>query len=321
MGNTGSATLLDIAKLNGNDILVGLIEENLTFAPEMLYFPTRTIKGTQYTTVVRTNFPSVGFRPANGGWVVGKSVFDKRRTECFVFGGVIQVDKAVAQADEQGSADYEMIEASGFVKNSLIKLGSQIWYGGDQYGFTGIKGATPKGGTTVYNAAGTTAATASSVYGVKFGIQDVTVPVGNEAAMTLSDFRDQQLSNDSGATWFPGRVADMQAWMGLQIGNANCTGRICNITADSGKTLNDTILETWLQQFPVGYRPDRVFMSRRSASQLQLSRTVTLFGGGSKVGGDVATVANFGAFTSGISTASGIPITVTDSILNTDAVE
>ena len=55
-------TLLDIAKLNGSDTVVGLIEEVITSAPEFAVLPARTIRGTSYNTVSRTAYPSVGFR-------------------------------------------------------------------------------------------------------------------------------------------------------------------------------------------------------------------------------------------------------------------
>ena len=42
------ANLLDIAKLTGNDTVVGLIEENQTVAPDVMSFPARTIRGTSY---------------------------------------------------------------------------------------------------------------------------------------------------------------------------------------------------------------------------------------------------------------------------------
>lgn len=313
-----NVTLLDQAKLNGNDKIVGLIEENLTAAPEIAIFPTRPIAGTSYTTVKRTGFPSVGFRSANAGNTPSKSTFVKSLVEAFIFGGVIQADKAVAQAHEDGPDAWEMIEANGVMKQAMINLGSQIWYGttADASGFTGIKDATPKGGTTVLDATGTTATTASSVYGVKFGLQDVIMPMGRNAVLELSDFRDQQITFDSGTTWLPGRVADLCAWLGLQIGNVNCVGRILNLTADSGKSLTDAKIAQWLSQFPVGYQPDRLFMNRRSAYQLQVSRTVVI----NSVGATKA-AANLENVAPAPIEAFGIPITVTDSILSTDAIE
>lgn len=312
-------TLLDIAKLNGNDKLVGLIEENLTSAPELSIFPMRTIKGTTYTTSVRTGFPSVGFRGANEGHTPGKSTFDKRQVQCFIFGGVIQVDKAVAQAYEDGPAAWEMIEANGVTKNAMIKLGSQIWYGvtSDAKGFPGIKSLVAKGSTIAVDAGGTTATTASSIYAVKFGTQNVSLVAGQNGSMTLSDFSDQQIadSNNAGA-FIPSRVADLTAWTGLQVGNVNCVGRILNVTADSGKTASDALLAQLISQFPVGFTPDAIFMSRRSRRQLQVSRTVVLQGGaaGTPTGKSAAVAPTPTEY-------EGIPIIASDSILNTDAIE
>lgn len=307
-----NVNMLDMVKLNGNDKAVKLIEDNLSYAPEAEAFPMRPIKGTSYTTVTRLTFPGVGFRDANGGSTPGKSTYEKKLVEAYIFGGVIQADKAVGQAHEDGLEAWEDIEASGVAKNALIKLGAQIWYGvsTDAKGFPGIKAALPfTAGVAagyVINATGTTATTASSVYAVKFGIQDVTLVGGNGKAPELSEFRDQQITNDSGSTWIPGRVADLTGWVGLQVGNANCIRRICNLTEDSGKGLTDSLLADLRASFPVGYMPDAIFMSRRSQKQLRKSRTATTTNGA-----PVPLPTDY----------DGIPFIITDSILNTDAIE
>lgn len=318
-----NATLLDIAKLNNNDRLVGLIEENLTSAPELNWFPTRSKPGTTYTTNVRTGFPSVGFRSANAGFTPAKSSFDKRQVQMFIFGGAIQVDRSVADAYEEGRAAWEMIEASGVTKNAMIKLGSQIWYGtsADSAGFAGIKTLTPKtgqGSTITVDATGTTASTASSLYAVKFGIQDCILPVGMNGQLTLGDFREQQIADPNDSTKvIPALVSDLSSWIGLQVGNANCVGRILNLTADSGKGLTDSLIAQLLAKFPVGYTPDALFCSRRSRRQLQISRTVVIQGGpgNARAGGNVENVPPIP------DNAFGIPLIATDSILDTDTVE
>lgn len=311
-----TATLLDIAKLNGNDKVVGLIEENLTSAPEVGLFPARTIKGTSFTTVTRTGYPSVGFRTANDGSTPSKSTFQKKLVECFILSGAIQVDRAVAMAYEDGPEAWEMIEASGVMKQALINVGKQVWYGvsTDTNGFPGIKAVTPIGTATVYDSGGNTGTTQSSVYGVKFGPQDVQLVLGNGADLQLSPFDDQQLAGVTAGTFFAGRVASLTAWIGLQSNNINSVGKVANLTV--AVPLTDTILATWLAQYPVGYQPDRIFMSRRSRMQLQKSRTVVLNGGATgKVQGSSENIAPLPI------EAFGIPITATDSILDTDARE
>lgn len=315
--------LLDVAKLNGTDQVVGLIEENLTYAPEVGIFPVRSIRGTSYYTVKRTGFPAVAFRSANEGVAGGKSNFEKQLHECYILSSRIECDKAVATAYEGGMAELEMIESSGVMKQALIELGSQIWYGTtvDAKGFPGLKAITPKSGAicpAVLDAAGSTADTASSIYAVKFGTQDVEMVVGNGASFDLSPFRDESITDSGGTNKFPGRVADLTAWVGLAVGNKNCVGRICNVTADNGKTASDSLLSQLLEKFPVGYKPDAWFMSRRSAAQLQRSRTVTINSG---PGSARANSANMEIIADLPASAFGIPIIVTDSIGNTDALE
>ena len=317
-----STTLLDIAKLNGNDKVVGLIEENLKSSPELSIFPMRTIKGTSYTTGVRTGLPTTGFRGANEGQAPSKSTFRKALIECFIFGGNIQADVAVADAYEDGAAAWQAIEASGVMKSALRNLGSQIWYGitQDAKGFPGLKAALIKAAQTVagddltVDATGTTASTASSVYAVKFGEQDAQLVGGLNSAFTLGDFYKQLVAGPTANTSFEAYVAALNAWIGLQIGNENCARRILNLTADSGKGLTDLLLADLIATFPVGYVPDAIFMSRRSRKQLQKSRTVVLNGIGNGR-------PNQPALAPVPTDYDGIPIVATDSILNTDAIE
>lgn len=313
-------TLLDIAKLNGNDQVVGLIEENLSSAPELLTIPGRTIKGTSYTTGIRTGLPTVGFRGANAGVASSKSTFKKSLIECFILASQIQVDKAVADAHEDGAEALKMIEGSGVMQAALKRIGSQVWYGtaSDVSGFPGLKafltaaGATSKGDPLTVNAGGTTATTASSVYAVKFGIKDVQMVFGANAAFALGEWRTQTVI-DSNSLSFEAYVAALTAWVGMQIGNEDSARRIYNLTADSGKGLTDARLSELLATFPVGQRPDAIFASRRSVSQLQADRVVTL-------SGTDRTRPNQPKVAAYPTEFEGIPIIPTDSILNTDVI-
>ena len=314
-------TLLDVAKLNGADKIVGLIEEVLTSAPEVANFPFRTITGTSYPTVTRTAFPGVGFRLANAGTTATKSSFVRKLVQAFILSGRVEADKAVAMAYEDGMEAYEMIEAMGVVRQTLIELGSQIWYGisTDANGFPGIKAALPYtaglADGSVINATGTTASTASSVYAVKFGLQDCTLVGGNGRVPELGEFRDETIY-DADSLPLPGRVADLVGWVGLQIGSINSVRRIANLTADSGKGLTGSLLAKLMNSFPIGYRPDAIFMSRRSRLQYQESMTVVLNGGGAgNPNGGQSIVAPIPT------SYDGVPIIATDSILNTDAIE
>lgn len=312
-------TLLDVAKLNGNDTVVGLIEENLTYVPELQYFPVRQISGTSYKTVTRTGFPSVAFRSANQGVTPSKSTFAQKLIECYILSARVEVDKAVLQAQASEAASLEMLEADGVMKQAMIEIASQIWYGVtvDTKGFPGIKAATPFSGATTYNSGGSNATKQSSLYAVKFGTKDVTLITGNNSTFTLGEFRDETIEDADGAK-LPGRVADLTAWVGLQVGNVNCVGRICNIGDDgeTGDKLTDAKIVELLKLFPVGYTPDMMFTNRRSLGQLQASRTVVINSGpAAKASPTLEAVAPIPT------SAFNIPIAVSDAILATDAVE
>jgi hypothetical protein len=321
LGVAGNLTMLDIAKLNGNDPALDLIEENLKHAPELMVFPFRTIKGTSYKAGIRTGLPTTGFRLANEGQTPGKSTFKQELTEAFLFGGPLEVDKKVAEADERGVAHVQAVEGSGVVKSALQNLGRQIWYGitNDAKGFPGLKAFLAFGSTTsagdalVINATGTTASTASSVYAVVFGEEHVTLIGGNSKAWELGEWMEQQIVGANGGKLMA-FVNELGGWIGLQAVHENVARRICNLTADSGKGLTDLLLADLLATFPVGYRPDAIFMSRRSCTQLQKSRTVVLQGQGA-LRPDQPTLAPRPT------SYEGIPIIETDSIANTDAIE
>ena len=315
-----NATLLDIQKLNGNDAAVGLIEESIKYTPEIGLMPMRTIRGTTYKTGIRTGLPTTGFRNANEGFTPSKSTFVDRIIQAYIFGGSIEADKAVADAYEDGAEAWQAVEALGVAQSAMRSLGKQVFYGvtEDSKGFPGLKAATPFGESTVngdpltINATGTTATTASSVYAVRLGIQDVQLIGGRSQAFELGDFRVQNIVKSDKT--MEAYVANLTAWIGMQIGNENSVRRICNLTAQSGKGLTDTLLSELVDSFPVGYTPDAIFMSRRSRTQLQTSRTVTLFGQGT----NRPNQSNIAPIPTEY---DGIPIIATDSIGNTDAIE
>lgn len=315
------ATILDLAKMQYADPVVGLIEESLAAAPEVAALPARTVPGTSFRTFVRTALPTVSFTKANAGVAASSSTFEQRLTELYPLRGIIQIDKALsAQSDGLGLPNLEMMEAAGVVQSILRKLGKQVWYGtstnGDSSGFPGIKDALPKSDTAhVIDAGGTTASTASSVYLIKRGLQDASLVTGNNTTLALSPFSDQQVQ-DSSSNWYDARVANVTAWAGMQLGNANCIVRICNLTADSGKGLTDSLLAQALALFQIGYQPDSIWMSRRSRRQLQQQRTVQLYSqAGISPGAKQGTVAEVPM------EFNGLPIFTTDQILNTDAIE
>lgn len=308
-------TLFDIAKLNGSDQVVGLIEENRNAAPELNVLPARTIRGTNYKVVLRTGYPGVGFRAANEGSTPSSSTFANRLIECYILASAVRADKAVAMAYEDGAASYMAMEASGVMQQAMIEIGSQIIYGTsvDAKGFPGLNEIfTDLNNGIVVDAGGTTASTGSSVWGLNTSAQGVQLIFGSDTTFTLGDWREQQVA-DSNNKLYAALVADLTAWVGMQVGSKYSIGRLKDATADSGKGVTDAKLAELLALYPIGYQPNVWLMNRRSAAQLQASRSSTVIQNGPKSSTGVEIWAPFPT------ESNGIPIVVTDSIGNTEA--
>jgi hypothetical protein len=318
--------MLEAAALQKNDVAVGLIEENLRYAPELMVFPSRVITGTNYEAVIASGDPTVGFTAANDGPALTKTTLRKEMVTCGIFRGAVEIDLAVERASQgSGLPSLESIESSRIAQGAMRYIGRQIFYGTsyDSKGFVGLKAFTPKtaaAGTSeiVVDATGSGSA-ATSIYAVKFGIQDIHLVFGANQTLELSEFRDQQLTNATTGGKYAGRVAELTAYIGMQRININSVGRILNVTAESGKTASDSLISQLLEKFPVGFAPDAFFMSRRSHGQLSRSRPVTIFSQpGVSPGSNSRTPP---IFATSVPDFNGIPIVVTDSILNTDTAE
>lgn len=299
-------TLLDIAKATGDDGIAGLIEEVVKAAPEVRLGASRTIKGIQFKTTIRTALPGGSFRSANEGSAAVKSTFENRLFDCYIANPIWTCDKAVADAHEDGSAAYIAAEAKGVTEGEIIHLGKQFYYGtsNDAKGFPGLNTMFDSTNMQV-NAAGTTANTGSSVWFVKWGDDGVQWLYGNaQNPLQMSDVK-EIVVNDSNSNPLTKYHQELLAWVGLKLGSLNAVAKIKNLTEDSGKGLTDSLIYDALSKFPAGRTPDVILMSRRSLKQLRASRTATnQTGAPAPIPREV----------------EGIPIEVTDSILDTEAI-
>ena len=308
--------MLDLAKQSGTDETIPLIEENLTAAPEMGILPARKITGTSFQSLVRTNFPTVSFRPANGTTSGVKSEYVNKTHMTFYLDGQMEVDNAIAMGSGRGTDFVLTTEASGVVKGAMITLGKQVWYGasggGDTAGFPGAYDIVDT--NLVLDATGSTANTGSSVYLIVALPGFMGLIFGNNTVLTPNEWRKQTYTDSSGnkrTVW----NNSIEGWVGVEWLNKYAVVRIKNLTAQAGKTLTDTLLAQAIELLPVGVRPTHIFMSRRSRRQLQTSRTVSIFGQGNSLPG-----ANQGLIAPTPVSYEGIPIIATDSIGNTEAI-
>lgn len=302
-------TLLDITKANGSDGVTGLIDETIKAHPELTIGYARTIKGLNYKTLVRTAVPTGnGFRWPNAGVVAAKGTYENRLIECFTFNPRWECDRAVADRYEDGAAAFIALEASAIMEAAMVDLCKQFYYGtlanGNSSGFPGLLQGYDATNMTI-DAGGTTASTGSSVWLVKFGPKNIGWVWGNQGQLQMIDPRIESIVPDATAPTarMTAYIQELLGYPGLQIGNLLCTVRIKKLTEDASHTLTDDMLYKALEKFPVGITPDVILMTRRSLRQLRGSRTAV------NPTGQPAPIPT---------ELEGIPIALTDSILNTE---
>lgn len=306
-------TMLDLAKINGSDQTVGLIEENLNAAPEAAILPARQVAGTSFKSLVRTAYPSGAFRSANEGVEPVKSTYLNRTHETFYYDLQLEMDAAIASADENGPEHALAMEADGAARGYMLDIGPQVWYGrgtnGDAKGFPGAVEVVDS--SLVIDATGSTANTGSSVWAVCAMPKFFELIFGKNTVLEVGEWRKQTITRSSKemTAW----KNSLEGWVGAAFYSKYAVGQIKNLTAQTGKGLTDSLLSQLIQTFPIGVKPTHFFMSRRSRQQLQASRTVTLFGQGT-------TRPNQEIIAPIPDSYDGIPIIATDSILNTEAI-
>lgn len=265
-------SLLDITKRNGTDSAVGLVEYVTTFAPEIDVVMGRPIPGTTYKTRIRKSLPAgPAFRNANEGSSIVSSAYDQILSQCFIMDAQMRVDKAVADSPEEGGAALLLAdEAEGAIKEKGIALGSQFYYGtsADAKGFSGLQSSVDS--SMVIDAQGTGNNT-TSVYLVYNDLQGVHFIFGNNTGLQMGEWMLQQVQ-DANAKAYMAYVNGLTGWIGLSVNNPTKTiVRIKNIT--SAKPLTDALLAQAYAKFPVGLKPNRIFLNRDANYYIQNSRS------------------------------------------------
>ena len=322
-----SMTLLDIAIQNAADGAAGLIDETIETHPELNVLPARTIAGINYKTLVRTTLPTVAFRDAAEGTAATRGTYVNRLVETFIISPNWVVDKAIADRHEDGAAALIAIEAQGMLEATMQHLCEVFYYGrvdtnihataGDAKGFNGLHSQLGfvAADNILVDAAGSTANTGSSVWMVKGGPQGVQWVWGNNGSLSVSPVREERVTDAGGTNQYTAYFQELLAYPGLQVASTQCVGRIGEATEDANDGVTDQRLADLWSQFPTASKPDHIFMNRRSQRQLRDSRTWSNTNGTYK-----GTVIEKGQPVPFVYYWEGIPIHITDAILNTEVV-
>lgn len=302
-------TSTDVLKINNSEELVGLIEDVVKDIPEINFFAASPVQKNSYKTLALTALPSTAFRATGSYREFQTATLTNKTVECKYLDASWILEKAVAQQSDWGEDFAKALTQRAHLKSEFFTLAKQIWQGtdSDANGFTGLDAiidAVVDGDTKemVVTANTGSITDASTVYAVRTGIDSCQLAWGSNGQFNESDVREQLLttkeSTKTSGAWF--YAQDLGGWVGLQVTSKYAAGKITGLSATNTKQgLNDDLLYELIERFPVGMKPDGLFMSRRSFSQLRQSRTAY-----NPIGAPAPYVQEF----------EGIPIYVTDAI-------
>lgn len=302
-------TSTDVLKINNSEELVGLIEDVVKDIPEINFFAASPVQKNSYKTLALTALPSTAFRATGSYREFQTATLTNKTVECKYLDASWILEKAVAQQSDWGEDFAKALTQRAHLKSEFFTLAKQIWQGtdSDANGFTGLDAiidAVVDGDSKemVVTANTGSITDASTVYAVRTGIDSCQLAWGSNGQFNESDVREQLLTTKESAktsgAWF--YAQDLGGWVGLQVTSKYAAGKITGLSATNTKQgLNDDLLYELIERFPVGMKPDGLFMSRRSFSQLRQSRTAY-----NPIGAPAPYVQEF----------EGIPIYVTDAI-------
>lgn len=318
-------SLYDLAMLNRADEYTGLIEDVTTLAPEFSTFAAVPRMGTFYEATSRVALPTGQFRRANEGVTPSKSTLKKYVKEMFFLNILLNVDEAIWNADPGNLGPIWMMEAEGAMRAAAILIGQQVYYGtsADAYGFTGVRSQYSK---TI--GAGGTSNTTSAYLLWMDEKQGCRFDVGMNGSFAISNPLRQQVpdTNNTGKSYFA-YVGSLQSWIGFNALSAlsiyAITGVGVDVTAPNTNSLTDAKGSQLLSYVPAARRSNlRWFMNRTGESMLQQQRSAINPGITTYSNAYALQPADAGgrpAFSPLPNTMLGYPITVTDSILNTES--
>lgn len=240
--------------------------------------------GTKHSYLKESTAPVVGFRAVNTSIENVKSADTQVDIDLKLLDASFNVDVAVARAYRKGPEAYLAREAKRFLRQAFFVAEKQFiqgTVGGAAAGFTGLANAATLNGLSdtgnVIDATGTTVGGGSSIWLIRTNPDemDVMAVIGNDGEIRVDETIVTTITETSGTGRFTAYHTPIMAYLGLQIGAAVSVCRICNITAESGKTATDLLISKALALFPASRQPNIIAMGRRSRGQLQQSRTAT----------------------------------------------
>jgi hypothetical protein len=288
----------------GDAMDADLASNVLDDAPLIASLPARDVKGNVYKYRRKIANPDVGFRAENDGRENSTGEYESVTANLAILDASFTLDVAVASADERGTDAALAEEGVDHLRAQMFGAEQQVIYGSDVKGFEGLTDVLSYLDTPmVIGAGGTAANTGSSVFALVEGPTDVQVLWGEGGVIDIGEPVIQRVAGTTGH--YPAHFVPITGWGGLKIGSTYSAARLCNLTEQANKGLNDALMGRLYALFPASRKPTKFVMSGRSQEQLRVSRTAT-----NPTGAEAPLPVE----------VFGVPIVVTDAVSNTEAI-
>lgn len=293
----------ELVKINDQNVADVEISDLLRDAPVLAALPAvEASNGTLHKYNKLITEPSVGFRDLNDGRDHDYTVRSTITETLEILDASFDMDAAIY------NAELAAMEGRSHLQSAFAKAEKQIFYGtssnGDSAGFSGLLNSGDLDGLSddmVISAGGSSVGVQSSVFLLRAtpdatGICSV---FGNNGDIQIGAAYQSMIEGSNGR--YDAYVVPIVAYMALQLGSKFSAARIANVES----SLNDDKIYEALSLFPASKQPTHICMNRESLKLLRASRTATN-----------AT----GAPAPRPTEVEGIPIIVTDQIVQTEAV-
>jgi hypothetical protein len=305
-------TLAGLIQFNDKNLADLNVSDLLDDAPLLRVLTATTASnGTQHKYLRHDGASSAAFRDALNG-ITKTASTDTLATETLkIIDASFSTDVAVADAYKDGRDAYLQIELLRSMRQIMFTVERQIFYGaaspGDTAGFSGLRDNASLDDLAdamciAPGTAGSTPNVQTSVYAMRHGMDDCAIVLGNNGQFVVEDEPTIQRQAGSGSGFYPALFVPVTGYLGFQYGSIYSAGRIANIET----ALDDDDLADLVSLFPASKKPNVICMSRKAVKLLRKSRTAT------NVTGAPAPFPT---------EWEGIPIIVTDAIVDTEAVE
>jgi hypothetical protein len=308
-------TTAEILKLNRKDLDV-VIRDVLEASPFLQVAAARSVASDNFKYSKLITAPSASYRAANVGVDNTPSGYEEVSIALKYLDASFSIDTAVAKVDERGVDHAVGLEALAALRAAMVTVENNIFQGNDSNpavtgggvtgGFEGLPGIgslNALADSQVVSAGSGTLNANTSVYGITFGESGFELLWGEGGELTVSE-RMMVKETSSSTLQFWAYAHEIAGYCGMKNGSIHSIHRLVNL--DATNKLTDDLIGELIANKPVGQPPfDVIVMNRTSLKNLRESRTTY-----SPTGAPAPFPSQ---------TLDGIPIVVTDSILNTEA--